>query len=616
MSSKPPQNDLRRLILGSMRLSTEAERSREDSLAIIRRCLDLGIRRIDTADVYGPDDASSGHSEALIAEALSSHPAADKVEIISKGGLRREGDRWLPDGRAKHLRSACEASLCALKRETIDLYLLHLPDPSMPFATSVRALAGLKKEGKVARIGLSNVVVSQIEEARRHVEVDAVQVELGPLEQRALRNGVVEYCVAAGIEVLAHRPLGGVARRPQLAKIAGLVELATEQGHTVEDLALAWLLDLDPLVSPVLGVGSLNSADRSVEALRAWSSLDETARSTLETTFPESRRLRLPLSERRPPDDVDGEVVIVMGIPAAGKTSRVDRFVDEGYQRFNRDEAGGTLRGLLGPLDLALAEGCRRAVLDNTYGTRAQRAELMEVAWRHGLPLRCVWIDTPIADAQINAVERMLDRLESLPMPDELKKLKKSNPNVFPPGAQFSYDKSFEAPQPDEGFSAIEQIGFERRPWKRPRRALFFDFPKMLWAAEPKNDGVPELRTEALAHLSKARDEGRVLIALLWGPGLGSRPLEAAERETRIENTRRALIDALGDEIELSLELCPHKAGPPLCWCRKPLPGLALAAARRWEVDPAKSSMLVASAADRTLASRLGLELIEAEETA
>src|SRR5262249_1402301 len=142
---------------------------------------------LDTADAYCLNDSETGHNERLIARALHAWRGdRSRIIVATKGGLTRpEGPstslgtgRWVPDGRAHRLRSACEASLKAVDVECIDLYQLHAPDPRVPFATSVRALAGLKDEGLIARIGLCNVNVSQIEEARRLAEIAAVQVEL------------------------------------------------------------------------------------------------------------------------------------------------------------------------------------------------------------------------------------------------------------------------------------------------------------------------------------------------------------------------------------------------------------------------------------------------------
>ena len=89
--------------------------------------------------------------------------------------------------------------------------------------------------------------------------------------------------------------------------------------------------------------------------------------------------------------------------------------------RLNRDERGGSLRALAGELDEQLAAGVRRVVLDNTYLTRAARSHVVETAERHSLAVRCVWLDTPLAQAQVNLVERLLERFGSLPTPEQIR---------------------------------------------------------------------------------------------------------------------------------------------------------------------------------------------------
>src|SRR5262249_16769401 len=130
------------------------------------------------------------------------------------------------------------------------------------------------------------------------------------------------------------------------------------------------------------------------------------------------------------------EVVLVMGIPGAGKSRVAESYVARGYARLNRDERGGTLRELASALDQLLEAGSTRVVLDNTYLTRSARSYVVEAAQRHGGTVRCIWLDTPLAQAQVNLVERMLERLGALPMPDDLERLSRTEPGVMPPTRQ------------------------------------------------------------------------------------------------------------------------------------------------------------------------------------
>ena len=138
---------VRRLGFGAMRLTGAGNwgppRDRDEALAVLRRAVDLGVNLIDTADVWGP-----GVSEDLIAEAL--YPYPEDLVITTKGGLVGLGPgQRAPDGRPEHLRAALEASLQRLRLERIDLYLLHRPDPNVPFEESVGVLAELQRAGKI-----------------------------------------------------------------------------------------------------------------------------------------------------------------------------------------------------------------------------------------------------------------------------------------------------------------------------------------------------------------------------------------------------------------------------------------------------------------------------------
>ena len=151
-----------------------------------------------------------------------------------------------------------------------------------------------------------------------------------------------------------------------------------------------------------------------------------------------------------------------MGIPGAGKSRVAEEYVARGYLRLNRDERGGSLRALADELDEVLAAGARQVVLDNTYLTRAARSHVLDAASRHGVATRCVWIDTPLAQAQVNLVERLLDRFGSLPTPAELRLLARSEQGVLAPTSQMRSVRELEPPSIDEGFADVEQVTFAR----------------------------------------------------------------------------------------------------------------------------------------------------------
>ena len=243
--------------------------------------------------------------------------------------------------------------------------------------------------------------------------VAAVQVALSPFDDRALRGGVVERCAEAGHR--RDRPLS--ARR---AATRGRPRSSTRRwprsrsarGATPAEVALAWLLELSPAVVAIPGARRPETARSAARA--ATLELDADDRAALDRAFGGARPARA--SDAPAPDDAD--VVLVMGIPGAGKSRVAEEYVARGYLRLNRDERGGSLRELADALDEDLSSGMRRVVLDNTYLTRASRSYVIETASRHGLPTRCIWLDTPLAQAQVNLVERLLERFGSLPTPE------------------------------------------------------------------------------------------------------------------------------------------------------------------------------------------------------
>jgi aryl-alcohol dehydrogenase-like predicted oxidoreductase len=556
-----------------MRLSTDESRDEERALETIAAAAEAGITVFDTARAYGLGESELGHNEGLLAGGLRRCGADASARIVTKGGMARTGGGWIPDGRARTIRADCEASLAALDGLAIDLYLVHAPDPRTPWRTTVHALARLVDDGLVRRVGLSNVNRSQLDEALGLAPVAAVQVALSPFDDRALRGGVVDRCTEAGIAVIAHSPLGGPRRAGGLARREALAEIAAARNATAAEVALAWLLALSPTLVAIPGARRPETARSAARA--ATISLDARDGAAL------SRAFGRPRPARRQPQKGGGDVVLVMGIPGAGKARVAAEYVARGYLRLNRDERGGSLRELADALDEALAAGTRQVVLDNTYLTRAARSYVVEAASRHRVPARCVWLDTPLAHAQVNLVERMLERFGALPTPEELKRLARSEPGVLAPTSQMRALRELEPPSADEGFAAVEHVPFARTPDSDRTLAGVF-----VAAAVPRAPGWERTFEET--------DPDVPHLVFDWNPEGAEDDLAAAA----------ALLEgAVTGSVEQAL--CPHGGGPPSCWCRPPLPGLVLAFARAHGVDPSRSTLVGTGPAHRTLANTL-----------
>jgi aryl-alcohol dehydrogenase-like predicted oxidoreductase len=254
--------------LGGMPLSIADRPPTAQAIRVIHAVLDAGVTLIDTADVYCLDDNDLGHNERLVAQALGSWGGArEGVVVATKGGLTRPGGRWERDGHPNHLKQACDRSLKALGVERIDLYQLHGPDPAVRFAESVGALKELRDQGKIRWIGLSNVSVAEIEEARRIVPVQSVQNRLSPFFREALETGVVAHCVKHGIGFLAYSPVGGGRLNKKLPSHPVAAALAERHGTTAHAVVLAWVLAQGPTVIPIPGARTVEHALDSVRSL-------------------------------------------------------------------------------------------------------------------------------------------------------------------------------------------------------------------------------------------------------------------------------------------------------------------------------------------------------------
>jgi pyridoxine 4-dehydrogenase len=232
---------------------------------LLARSVELGINFLDTADSYGPDV-----SERVIADALHPYPAG--LVIGTKGGLvRPSAGRWDPDGRPEHLRRALDGSLKRLRVERIDLYQFHAPDPKVPYADSVGTLAELQRAGKIRHLGVSNVDVGELEQARRIATIVSVQNEYN-LDYRS-SDDVLAACEKAGIAFIPWYPLGAGS----LLRSGKVRRVAARRSATPAQVGLAWLLARSPVMLPIPGTGSIEHLEENVGAASLRLSADDLA---------------------------------------------------------------------------------------------------------------------------------------------------------------------------------------------------------------------------------------------------------------------------------------------------------------------------------------------------
>jgi len=260
-----------RLGFGAMQLTGEdvigEPADVDEARSVLERAVDIGIDLVDTADAYGP-----GVSERLIREAL--HPYPDDLVVATKGGLlrNRDGD-WVACGDPDYLRDALLSSCDRLGVDTIDLYQYHRPDDDVPFEDSVTCLAELKDDGVIDHVGLSNVSVDQLEQARDIVDIATVQ-NLYNVANRDT-DPVLEACEDAGIGFIPWFPLnsGDLGEKRD-----ALESIADAHDATPYQVAIAWLLARSPVMLPIPGTSSVAHLEENVAASALDLSGEEMAR--------------------------------------------------------------------------------------------------------------------------------------------------------------------------------------------------------------------------------------------------------------------------------------------------------------------------------------------------
>jgi aryl-alcohol dehydrogenase-like predicted oxidoreductase len=264
--------------LGAMPMSIEGRPDRARSLATVHAALEAGTTLVDTADAYHLEATDVGHNEELVAEALRTFGGdTSAVLVATKGGHLRPGDgSWTLDGRPEHLKAAARASAQRLGVEAVGLYQFHRPDPSVPYAESVGALAELLDAGTIRMAGISNADPAQIREAHEVLggRLTSVQNQFSPAFRSSLPE--LELCAEMGIAFLPWSPLGGISSAAELgSQHSAFAEVAEAHGASPQQVALAWQLALADVVLPIPGSSRPETAQASARAADLQLSAEE-----------------------------------------------------------------------------------------------------------------------------------------------------------------------------------------------------------------------------------------------------------------------------------------------------------------------------------------------------
>jgi len=317
-----------------------------------------------------------------------------------------------------------------------------------------------------------------------------------------------------------------------------------------------------------------------------------------------------------------GEVVLIIGFPAAGKTTEVAEY-KKTHVRLNRDELGGTLKGLAYRLKEQIKKGKTNFVLDNTFGTAKLRAPVIAVAKEFGLTVKAIviWggkrftkvaLQKSIEEAQFNAVTRMVRNHGRLLSNAEIAKAK--DPGCFPAVVLFAYKKKFEDPSYDEGFDDIKVVPFVRQnPAGYDGKALILDYDGTLrdtisgakYPTNPDDIKVLPGRTKKLLEFQK---KGYKLLGVSNQSGVEKGDLSHKTAEACFTRTN----ELLGVDIEF--KFCPHHSFPISCFCRKPQSGLGVEFIEKYKLDPSQCIFVGDMTSDRTFAKRCGFVFSHADE--
>ena len=261
--------EINRMGFGAMRLCAEGIIGAPDDEAamreVARQAIDYGVDFVDTADSYGP-----GVSERILRES----GIVDDALVATKAGLLRDADtEWLPHGDPDYVRNQALVSRDRLGVDSIDLLQLHRPDPDTPFADSVTAFAELVDDGLVDHVGLSNVTIEQLDEAREITEIVTVQnrFNVGYRDERPVLNACEEH----GIGFMPWYPLAA----GDLDEVGEtLDEVAAAHDATRHQIALAWLLHTSDVTLPIPGTSDPDHLRQNVAAAEIALTDEETNR--------------------------------------------------------------------------------------------------------------------------------------------------------------------------------------------------------------------------------------------------------------------------------------------------------------------------------------------------
>jgi histidinol-phosphate phosphatase family protein len=299
---------------------------------------------------------------------------------------------------------------------------------------------------------------------------------------------------------------------------------------------------------------------------------------------------------------MNGNITMIIGYPAAGKTLFAKQFECIGYHRLNRDELGGKLDNLIDHLKQQYREnGINKFVMDNTYTTAKSRKAVIEWAQNNEFDVDCKWIDIDVGDALYNASKRMIDAYGKLLTPEEIKKHK--DVGIYPPVVIYKHRKAFEVPTQYEGFNHIRKIQFSRKMNKvlYKNKAVLLDYDSTLRKTisgekYPKSPDDIEILPNRSEVLKKYQKEGYLLLGVSNQSFIAKEELTIEQADDCFQKTNELL------GLTIHYKFCPHRAYPQVCYCRKPMPGMGVEFIEEYKLNPSECIMVGDMKSDNTFA--------------
>ncbi|MHA1518792.1 MAG: HAD-IIIA family hydrolase [Promethearchaeota archaeon] len=305
---------------------------------------------------------------------------------------------------------------------------------------------------------------------------------------------------------------------------------------------------------------------------------------------------------------------LVIGIPGSGKTTYAENFIRKGFTRLNRDLIGGSLDELITQLDYFYhANQITKFVLDNTYSTKKKRHLVIEWAEKNGFCIECHYLDIDIYNARYNIAQRNYQNYKNVSKPDNTS-IFMEDVKFYPPSVISKFKKQFEFPTLTEGFDQIHTCKFYRNPYSSTykNRAIIVDYDGTLRTTisgshfpTSIDDVVILPRRSEILH--KYQQFGWMILGVSNQSGISSGDLTYQQARDIFNYTN----DLLG--IDIDFKFCPHQAYPPVCYCRKPLPGFAIEFIEEYKLNPKECIMVGDLTSDRTFAEKSGFRFIHSD---